>query len=183
MIAIGITDADSAESARLPHQRSDDLAVLYVDGAQITRDRMTASLRCAEQVRSFLPLSLRNAVQLHAAVEWVKSHHSLAIAELNRLSGMAQLTMTIAMQPGRSLRARSSTRREAIALAEQVAKLLSPYETRESYRSGTLTLHAMLRRSGAAQWKSQLATLASDRHLDAICVGPWPPFSFFNGPS
>ena len=183
MIAIGITDADSAEAARLPHLHCGDLAVLYVDAATNTRNRMAACLRCAERLRSLLPLSQRNAVQLHSAVQWIQSHRSLAIAELNRLSGMAQLTMTFATQPGRSLRQRSAMRREAIELAEQVERLLSPSEMREAYRSGTLTLHAMLRRSGAAQWKGQLATLASDQHFDAICVGPWPPFSFFNGPS
>ena len=183
MIAIGVTSADGASTAPLPHVRCGNLAVLYTDRATSPRDRMTACLRCAEQMRSFLPLTQRAAVCLDAAAQWVRSHQSHTIAELKRLSGMAQLTMSFTAEAGGTLRARAAARREAVDLADQVERLLSPSEMKQSYCHSTLTLHAMLPRSGAAHWQNRLAVLAPDRHTDVICVGPWPPFCFFKGPS
>ena len=185
MIAVGVTYADSAVTAPVRHLLCGDLAVLFVDGATTARDRMAACLRCCERLRSFLPLLPRNAVPLHAAAKWIRSHKNHAIEELDRLNGMSQLTIKCQTltKPGASLRSRAAARREAVDLAERMAQRLMPRQIVQTYQSGCLTLHAMLQRSGAEQWPSRLASLDLDPQLDVICVGPWPPFSFFAGPS
>ena len=189
MIALGFTRADMAAQAGLTGSTSGDIVTMHAQPHRLSdaRARLRACLSCAKSLDSFLPLPPRRPVALAHAMAWLAAHRPSIRSELDRLAGCAQLSLELRPRatPARSLRARAAARRAADDAADHLTCALRPLAATHRTHQSVLRFDALVPRAQTDRSLAQLSGLCPETFApwQITATGPWPPFSFFEGPA